>query len=632
MPRIDTFIGADARNDISTSTKQMGLPPGATFSRFEPHAPSFAPSSHGQLTPTVVHSTPDHAPVAVTGGTHHVASGPTPGGGYTYTGPSQPPTAAPHFTPPAPFTQAPHLVSLLGGRPNTRIPGLTPLLSSLLPNLAPAPLYPTLFGKEPTLTQALLPGLEKKTLGEQSLSQVLAAEHAGTLKTNAAGQLTTPATRSAAQGLAAAQEAFRAHALPNLAGLSPAERSDALLAIQAHKEYPDIPASVLVAQDKQESGFNPLAISSANAQGLSQFIPGTAAQYGVHFGSSHAAQQSQVSGQAHYLHDLGFAQNPQKALSGYSGGYAANAYNNPVLQGAKAYSALDRSTVVPPGVRQQYKAAADQARDVGIHPSPPLAAGHQAPGSPYANPLPANAWAPGRTDQGFDASPLRPNAPILATGRGRVVAIGAPGWPEGGGVTYRLTQGPQRGKEIYNFEGLNPVAKLDAGDVLHRGEVIARGRQGGSIETGYYQGNPTVSGHPLHNQLVSNPGVTYSVAGSDGQPTLGALQFEHQILGHAAPVSPSGAGAAVSAGGVGAGVPGTAGSPGLAAAALASGQHGAHAVQLMPLTPPNAAGPVLPSQLLNAAASNPSAAAQLLALLNEPAQIGALFGHRPALG
>lgn len=43
----------------------------------------------------------------------------------------------------------------------------------------------------------------------------------------------------------------------------------------------DIPANVLAAQTKQESGFNPNSVSSAGALGISQFMPGTAKEMGI---------------------------------------------------------------------------------------------------------------------------------------------------------------------------------------------------------------------------------------------------------------------------------------------------------------------------------------------------------------
>src|SRR4051812_34512431 len=40
-------------------------------------------------------------------------------------------------------------------------------------------------------------------------------------------------------------------------------------------------AALLSAQLYAESGFNPFAVSSAGAQGIAQFMPGTAASYGL---------------------------------------------------------------------------------------------------------------------------------------------------------------------------------------------------------------------------------------------------------------------------------------------------------------------------------------------------------------
>jgi len=63
----------------------------------------------------------------------------------------------------------------------------------------------------------------------------------------------------------------------------------------------DVDASLLAAVAKQESGFNPRAVSSAGAQGLMQLMPSTAAGLGVHdsFDPSQA-----VDGAARLLRDL----------------------------------------------------------------------------------------------------------------------------------------------------------------------------------------------------------------------------------------------------------------------------------------------------------------------------------------
>ena len=60
---------------------------------------------------------------------------------------------------------------------------------------------------------------------------------------------------------------------------------------------------VLKAQIQTESNWNPSA-QSAFARGLTQFIPSTARAYGVMYGTSQAAVESQIRGQARYMKDL----------------------------------------------------------------------------------------------------------------------------------------------------------------------------------------------------------------------------------------------------------------------------------------------------------------------------------------
>jgi hypothetical protein len=51
---------------------------------------------------------------------------------------------------------------------------------------------------------------------------------------------------------------------------------------------------------RETSGFNPKAVSPAGAQGIAQFMPGTAARYGVNVWDP----ASSIEGAAHYLSDL----------------------------------------------------------------------------------------------------------------------------------------------------------------------------------------------------------------------------------------------------------------------------------------------------------------------------------------
>ena len=83
----------------------------------------------------------------------------------------------------------------------------------------------------------------------------------------------------------------------------------------------NVSAALLAAQLMAESNFNPYASSSAGAQGIAQFIPGTAAAYGLDDPFDPVAA---IEAQAHLMHDL-IAQlgSPQLALAGYNAGPGA---------------------------------------------------------------------------------------------------------------------------------------------------------------------------------------------------------------------------------------------------------------------------------------------------------------------
>ncbi|MQA75856.1 MAG: transglycosylase SLT domain-containing protein, partial [Solirubrobacterales bacterium] len=63
----------------------------------------------------------------------------------------------------------------------------------------------------------------------------------------------------------------------------------------------NVSASLLAAQLMAESNFNPFAVSSAGAQGIAQFMPGTAAAYGL--GDPFDAEAA-IDAQAHLMSDL----------------------------------------------------------------------------------------------------------------------------------------------------------------------------------------------------------------------------------------------------------------------------------------------------------------------------------------
>lgn len=102
-----------------------------------------------------------------------------------------------------------------------------------------------------------------------------------------------------------------------------------------------IPMGVLLGLIKIESGGIEGRTSSANAGGLTQFVPATARQYDVDVSPGNA--RSQIIGTARYLRDLGFAQNPNLALKSYNAGpanpAAAGNYDAKVLSAARRYGA-----------------------------------------------------------------------------------------------------------------------------------------------------------------------------------------------------------------------------------------------------------------------------------------------------
>jgi soluble lytic murein transglycosylase-like protein len=82
----------------------------------------------------------------------------------------------------------------------------------------------------------------------------------------------------------------------------------------------NVGAAILSAQIYAESGFNPFATSPAGAQGIAQFMPGTARSYGL---SNPFDPAAAIDAQAHLMHDLlrQFASVPL-ALAAYNAGPA----------------------------------------------------------------------------------------------------------------------------------------------------------------------------------------------------------------------------------------------------------------------------------------------------------------------
>ncbi len=82
----------------------------------------------------------------------------------------------------------------------------------------------------------------------------------------------------------------------------------------------NVSAALLAAQLMAESNFNPFAVSPAGAEGIAQFIPATAAAYGL---ENPFDPEEAINAQAHLMSDL-IRQlgSPQLALAAYNAGPA----------------------------------------------------------------------------------------------------------------------------------------------------------------------------------------------------------------------------------------------------------------------------------------------------------------------
>ena len=221
--------------------------------------------------------------------------------------------------------------------------------------------------------------------------------------------------------------------------------------------------------------------------------------------------------------------------------------------------AVGRRPLVGAGSAGQTVAEFDVPRPVGIyhpaislsHPQLPRPKGkHHRPaavappsghppstsGSPpaaYNNPLRAVAGLiPERVDMGVDfggSGPVYPLGDAVITS-----ATGSSsGWPGGGWITYRLTNGPDAGLMVYVAEDVQPAVAV--GEVVTPSTVIATMYNGGTgIETGWAMPN----GASAESQLPEAGGI----GGGGPFPTMVGLSFENVLRGLGVPASPGAGG------------------------------------------------------------------------------------------
>lgn len=101
--------------------------------------------------------------------------------------------------------------------------------------------------------------------------------------------------------------------------------------------------------------------------------------------------------------------------------------------------------------------------------------------SGYVSPLTSQATT-GRIDQGQD---FGGSGAVRAIGDAKIVRTGAPGWPGGKGVEYKLLNGPAKGRCVYVYEGIHVTVR--SGQTVKAGSVIGTIIPGSStgIEMGW---------------------------------------------------------------------------------------------------------------------------------------------------
>ena len=148
----------------------------------------------------------------------------------------------------------------------------------------------------------------------------------------------------------------------------------------------------------------------------------------------------------------------------------------------------------------------------------------------YQNPLrDVSGLVPERIDMGVDFG-----------GAGQVYALGnavitnatgnSAGWPGGGWITYKLTDGPDAGLTVYLAEDVSPIVQV--GQHVSSATVIANMFAGSDgIETGWAQ----QSGLSAESQLAE----AGSVGGNGPFPTRIGLNFEELLQSVGVPAAPN---------------------------------------------------------------------------------------------
>jgi hypothetical protein len=157
-------------------------------------------------------------------------------------------------------------------------------------------------------------------------------------------------------------------------------------------------------------------------------------------------------------------------------------------------------------------------------------AAHAAAAAVYRNPLRAVAsLALERIDMGVD---FGGSGPVYALGDAVVTNADAnnAGWPGGGWITYKLTDGPAKGLMVYLAEDVKPTVQV--GQKVTSSTVIGDMLNGGAgIETGWARSDASSA----ESQLAE----AGSISGQGPFPTEVGLNFEELLQALGVPAAPN---------------------------------------------------------------------------------------------
>ncbi len=179
---------------------------------------------------------------------------------------------------------------------------------------------------------------------------------------------------------------------------------------------------------------------------------------------------------------------------------------------------------------RQRQAEAQQARAQQARAQQTQQAQQAAATTVYRNPLRGvSALNLERIDMGVDFGGA---GPVYALGNAVITSASGDysGWPGGGWITYRLTDGPAAGLMVYVAEDVKPTVQV--GQTVTSSTVIGNMFNGGDgIETGWAQPD----GSSAESQLPEAGGIS----GQGPFPTMVGLNFEELLQALGVPAAPN---------------------------------------------------------------------------------------------